>query len=426
LTPGGYEGFVALRYLRGRRKQTAVSLISFLSTLGIAVGVAALIIALAIMSGFQEEVRRQIVGGNAQLTVFGRALVPGQSSEVRRPGEVIETVEALEGVEAAAAFITGFGVIFAAGDLFEYAQVQGVNPRKAPRVVRINTRSAERRSEGPLVGLEDLAAPTESGRPPILLGDELALQLGVARGDVVKLYVLRVRNTPWGPVPRPFHFEVIGTFRSGFADFDSQRAYLSLESARRVYGLEESVSWVSARLAEEQDVLEARRHMEEALGPDYTVVDIIEQNREFFAAMRLEKLLLFLAVSLIVAVGALGIVTTLLLMVMEKVRDIGALVAMGATPAGITRIFLYQGLIVGLVGSTAGALLGTSICWVMTRWRLWRLDPEVYYIEFLSFLVRPTDVAIIMIVAFVVSLLATLYPSWKAARLDPVQALRHE
>lgn len=426
MTPGGYEGFVALRYLRGRRKQTAISLISFLSTLGIAVGVAALIIALAIMSGFQEEVRRQIVGGNAQLTVFSRALVPGQETAVARPAEVIETVEALEGVEAAAGFITGFGVLMSGGELFEYAQIQGVDPRKASRVVEVNYGASELRSGEEAAGLPALDSPTSSRRPGILLGDELALHLGVAAGDVVKLVVLHVRNTPWGPMPRFFHFEVVGTFRSGFADFDSQRAYVTLESASRLFGMDGEVSWVSARLGEGVDVLETRERMEEALGPDFAVVDIIEQNREFFAAMRLEKLLLFLAVSLIVAVGALGIVTTLLLMVMEKVRDIGALVAMGATPAAITRIFLYQGMIVGVVGASAGALLGTTICWVMTRWRLWSLDPDVYYIEFLSFLVRPLDVAVIMAVAFLVSLLATLYPSWKAARLDPVQALRHE
>ena len=242
----------------------------------------------------------------------------------------------------------------------------------------------------------------------------------------MRLLTARMRLAPWGALPKAYHFEVAGLVDAGFSTYDSTRSFLRLETAERLFGRPHGSVKALVRVDDDADVARVRAGVESALGEGYAVIDILETNPGFFSALRLEKLLLFLALGLIVAVAGLNMLTTLILLVMEKVRDIGAMVALGATPGRITRIFLYQGMIVGILGTVGGTVLGIAACWAMTRWELIALDPTVYYIDHLTFLVRPLDVAAVVLGALLVSFLATLYPSRQAARLDPVEALQYE
>lgn len=409
-----YALFVARRFLRARR-QGFLSLISILSASSFLLGVASLILALALMTGFQGDVIHRILGSNAHGLVFAADGAP-----IERARELAERVRAVPGVVAAEPVVQGYAGIAAQGGLVQWSSVQGILPEYGGTVTGLD----ERMVEG---SLDDLVRPTASGRPAIVLGSDLARKLGVLRGDIVRLIVPKLRLTPWGVSIRRPAAEVVGTFATGFYEYDTSWSFVSLEEGRRLFDAEpEGCHWIAFRVADLDRLAEVEQAIEDAVGPGYLVSDILEQNKPYFSALRLEKLLISLSIGLIVLVAAFGVIITLILTVTQKVREIGVLSALGATPRGILKIFVYQGLAMGLLGTAAGAALGCGLAWYLDRYRVIGLDPEVYLLDHLPFVVQAADLAWVVGIAVVVALLATIYPAWRAARLDPVEALRRD
>jgi len=428
-----YELFLALRYLLAKRKQTFLSLISFISVLGITVGVTALIIALSLATGFQEDIRGKILGANAHITVFAGS----GSSNLDDVEWVRRTVEEIEGVQASAPLILEKGLLISDVNPRGYAAVvQGIDPQLQIAVTDLQAdldrALADSGGTDASLTLDRLRPAQPAGdrggpRPATLfLGADLADNLGVMVGDSVRLIIPRVSLSPFSVQPKSVRYEVAGLADSGFYDYDTSRVYMHLKEAQRLYGLGDQVNAVQVRVQSVMDLDRMRRQVQEKLGTGYWATDLLHQNRSFFSALRLEKLIAFLVIGLIILVAALNIVSMLILMVMEKVRDIGTLVSMGATSRSVMALFMLQGVLIGLAGTALGCALGISVSWVMDRYQLVPLDPDVYFISHVPFTLRPMEFVLTALVSLAICFLATLYPAWRASRLDPVEALQHE
>jgi lipoprotein-releasing system permease protein len=410
-----YETMLALRYLGARRRQTFVSFISTISILGVTVGVAALVLALAGQSGLQHDILGRILGANAHITVF-----PPAGSLIEDADRLSRELEELSLVEATSPVSFERGLI--SSEIHPTGSavfIKGVDPSREEKVTEI----AEKFIAG---SLEDLGGTTPDGLPPIALGKDLARELGVGPGDRVQVMVPRVNLNPFSVLPRSKSFEVSGIVDSGFYDYDATWAHVPLRAAQRLFAHGDGVSVLQVRTGDLERLSEARESVVEMVGPAYPVSDMVEMNRTFFGALRLEKLGIYLAISLIVVVAGLNIVSTLVLTVMGKVRDIGALVAMGATSRGVMRLYMTQGLLIGLLGTTLGCALGLGLAWWLDAYRIISLPPEVYFVPYIPFRVQVWDFGLVAGTAIAVSFLSTLYPAWKASRLDPVEALRYE
>src|SRR5262245_44216107 len=411
-----YPAFIAQRYLLAQRKQAIIYIISLISILGVIVGVAALVVVLALMTGFQDQIQEKIFGANAHLTIF--------SGLGGRPLEDVPTVLArlkeVPQVRAAAPVVYEKGM--ATSELNSAGAavlIKGIDPQAEREITAL---SAQVRGD-----LRVLTLPGANGRDRAILGKDLALNLGVGPGDVLRVIIAQANVTPFLTVPRSREFEVAGIADAGFYDYDNSRIYVSLQAARKFSGLlATQATAIEVRVHDARDLQGASAAVQGALGSGVYVNDLIRMNKTFFSALRFEKLGMSIAIGLIVLVAALNIVSILILMVMEKVRDIGVLLAMGATSQGIRRIFLVQGLIIASIGTGAGIVMGTSLAWILDRFRLIALPVDVYFIPYVPFHIRPMDVLTVAITTVGVSFLATLYPSWRAARLDPSEALRYE
>jgi lipoprotein-releasing system permease protein len=402
-----YELALAVRYLRVHRGRSFLSVITLISVAGVTVGTAALVIALSLMTGFEQDVRRRILRGSAHLQVLSSA----EGSLADTP--LLERIDRADGVAATGPVLfTPAMIANEAIGLNGYGEIHGVDPVRQARVLEL--------PDDPLAALRD------DPRNTVVLGADLAKKLAVGPGDEVRALVPRVRLTPFGAMPRSRLLRVVGTFRADAYPQDQQRAYVSLDTARAMLDAPGRASWIEIRLTDLAELDRRKAELARALGEDWIVMDLLEQNGELLRALNTEKLILFLAIGLIVVVAALNIVSTLILMVNDKVREIGTLTAMGAKPRGIAAVFVLQGAVIGLVGTLAGLALGAAASYWLDRWAIIKLNPDVYFMDHVPFVTRPEDAAAVAVVSLIVALTATLYPAWKAAKLEPVDAIRNE
>jgi lipoprotein-releasing system permease protein len=405
-----FELHVALRYLLAKRKQAFISVISLISTLGVTVGVMAVIIALAVMTGLQQELRDRILGSNAHVYVFKPGGIADYHAEVQK-------LLAVPHVVGAAPAIQGLGLMRVAQEELP-VQVKGIDPALEPQVTDIvrATRSGS---------LSGLAAASDAEADGILLGTDLAAKLGVKVGDSVLLLTSEGTVTPFGMFPRPRRLRVAGIFSLGLFEFDSTYGFVSLDVAKRLFG-KDQVDLIQLRVDDIFRAPDIARSIPAMLGRDYLTEDWAAMNKPLFSALWLEKIAISLAIGLIVMVAALNIVTSLILLVMEKQRDIAILKTMGTSARSVTAIFMLQGLIIGLVGTSIGAAAGYALCRVLDRYKLIRVPVDVYQVSHLPFTILPFDFTLVVIAAVAICFVATIYPSRQAARLDPAQALRYE
>ena len=405
-----FELQIAGRYLMLRKRGLFISVISAISALGVVLGVAILLVALAIMTGFQGELRARILGALSHLTVYNLA-VEG-FADYR---EVTETVEAVAGVEAAAPVLYGKALAVARRDAL--VTFKGVDPALEPGVSEF----ASRMTAGEFAGLGTGAV---DGPPPVLLGEELALALGVGVGDSIRLVAPEGRLTPFGTLPTNRRFEVAGTFRLGLYEYDNTWALLPLVEAQRLSGREDEASHVEARVTDMFAVRDVEDGVREALGPGYSSLNWIDMNTTLFSAFWLEKLATALFVSFIVGVAALNIVAGQIVTVTEKTRDIAILRSMGATRRSVMALFMAQGAVIGTVGTGLGATLGILACRILDG-RI-RIPEDVYQITAVPFTLLPGDVALVCLFAPLVCFLATVVPARRAASLVVTDALRFQ
>ena len=412
-----FSWFIARRYLTARRKQAFISLISFVSVLGVGVGVMALIIATALMTGVQGEMRDRIVGATAHISVYK----PAAGGLLDVDAEVAKMQ--VDGVVGAAPGVVGMGMILHAGQ-HEPVQLKGIDPAREVKVTDLGTSMTAGR-------LDDLVVPPEPGPDqdalddPILLGADLAKRLRANVGDAVQVLTPEGVLTPAGVAPRLRQFRVVGIFKLGFFEFDSNYALIPLPTALEFLS-RPGPDVIQLKVTNLQDAPAISTRLQEVLGPTYITEDWTQVNASLYSALRLEKYAIALTIGLIVMVAALNIVASLVLLVMEKSRDIGILRTMGAPAGAIRMIFLLQGLTIGAVGTTAGTVLGLIVCWVSEKYHLFELPGDVYQITRLRFDVQPDDVVTIVVSAMLVCLVATIYPSRRAASLDPAEALRYQ
>jgi lipoprotein-releasing system permease protein len=404
-----FELFIAFRYLLARRKQAFISVISFISTLGVAVGVMALIIALALMTGLQGELRDRILGSTAHVYVWKTGGIADYRAEIAK-------MMAVPGVIGAGPAIQAKAFIYTSGEPYPI-NVKGIDPVLEQNVTDI--RSAMQQGT-----IESIEPAAEGELPGILIGRQLAESLAVTVGDSVNLLTTQGSLSPVGVLPRARPARIAGIFSLGLQEFDTQWGFVSLPFAERLAG-EDGVQLIQLKVADINDSPAVADRIE-ALDGEYRAQDWGDLNASLFSALGLEKMAMSIAIGLIMAVAALQIVASLVLLVMEKSRDIGILKTMGTSSRRISAIFMMQGTIIGFVGTAAGTIGGLIVCWVLDRYRLVRIPQDVYQIAYVPFVVEPADVALVVLAAMVICFLATIYPSRQAAKLDPVQALRFE
>jgi lipoprotein-releasing system permease protein len=406
-----YELHVALRYLLAKRKQAFISVISFVSTLGVTVGVTALVIALALMTGLQGEIRDRIVGANPHIYVWKTSGI----EDYRDESAILRRVPHVTG---AAPAILGKALVSTAR-LDDFVNLTGIDPALESSVTDL-------RGAIQTGSVDALGGPNPEGvAGGILLGKDLASKLGVAVGDSVTVTTLHGTLSPMGYMPLPRPLRVAGTFSLGLYEFDSTTGFVSLDVAKRMFG-KDQVDLIQLRVDDVYAAPRIAHQISSQLGDQYFTEDWSEMNRSLFSALWLEKMAISLTIGLIVMVAALNIVASLILLVMEKHRDIAILKTMGASARSVTTIFMMQGVIIGLVGTTVGGAAGYALSVVLDRYKLIRVPVDVYQVSHVPFRVDAPDFLLVIGAAIAVCFVATIYPSRQAARLDPAQALRYE
>lgn len=408
-----FEFFIGSRYLRTKQKQAFISLITVLSIAGVTVGVMALIVVIAVMTGFEYDLKSRILGVESHIVIMRHN---GPFSDYRN---ILEHVENTDGVEAATPFINS-QVILRSSLSLSGAVLRGIDPDSADRVIKnLDKVSLKNLKE------TDQRKSTSIAMPSIILGKELAKNLGVMQGDPVHLISPRGMISPIGHIPTMKRFKLAGLFESGMYEYDRSLAYMHIKDAQKILRMGDSVNGIEVRV---NDIYNARNiagRIVKELGFQYWARDWMQMNQNLFSALKLEKTVMFIILALIVLVAAFNIASTLIMMVMEKTKDIAILKAMGATDKSIRKIFVFKGIVIGSIGTILGVCLGFILCTVLKYYQFIELPGDVYYITTLPVKLELLDVVIIASAAMAISFLATLYPARQASKLDPVEAIRY-
>ena len=420
----GYEWFISIRYLKARRRQGFISLISIISVAGVTVGVMALIVVLAVMTGFTDSLREKILGINSHIVI--QRLGRGITDYRKVSAMVLQT----EGVLAATPY-TYSQTMLSVPDASSGVVVRGIDPATANNVLSLSNQLVE----GSVEALNDEKQETDASStssstprslPGIILGKEIARSLRVDMGDNIRLFSPSGPLTPMGVIPKIKTCRVVGIFDTGMYEYDSSLAYVSLTTAQDFLELDEAVHGLELKVDDIYKASAIAKELEKKLGFGYVVKDWISMNKNLFSALKLEKTAMFIVLALIVLVAAFNIISTLIMVVMSKGKDIAILKSMGATSKGIMKIFIYEGLVIGLTGTVLGVIGGLALCEVLSRYQFIKLPSDVYPITTLPVKILPMDVTLVAVSAALITLLATIYPSWKASKIDPAVALRYE
>jgi lipoprotein-releasing system permease protein len=460
-----FELFVATRYLRAKRRQAFIGVITGISILGVAAGVASLIVALAINNGFRQDLQARLLGSTAHIS-----LLRVESDGIRDWRPLLEKLSKQPHVVAAAPAIYE-QVLISRGPRARGAVLKGMLPRYERKVSdllkTVTLGSAAALEEEPTIGTggleetrskanssataadksvrstqaespDDLAGVQQrvAAMPPIILGKDMAEELGATVGSVVLVTSPQGELTPFGMVPKYIRFHVVGIFNSGFFDYDSSWAFIRLADAQQLFGLGDVISVIQFKIDDIYQAGEVARALEQAAdlisgshvsgSHGFMATSWMEQNKPLFRALRLERVVTFITIGLIVFVAALNILISLIMMVMEKTKDIAVLMSLGTKKAQIRRVFIAQGVLIGVIGTAIGLVLGYAISWAGGHYHFIALSPEVYSIDYVPFAPRPMDGLIVALVSIGISFVATIYPSWSAARILPAEALRYE
>ena len=427
-----FELFIASRYLRAKRRQAFIGVITGISIAGVAAGVASLVIALAINNGFRQDLQDRLLGSTSHIN-----LLRVESDGIKDWRPLMDRLAKQPHVVAAAPAIYE-QVLISRGPRARGAVLKGLIPGEERKVSdllgTVKIGSAEALDEGGTAGTTAPTSPDTlagvqqrvAAMPAIILGKDMADDLGATVGSVVLVTSPQGELTPFGIVPKYSRFRVVGIFSSGFYDYDFSWAFARLADAQQLFGLGDEISVLEFKVDDIYQAGQIAKEIERAAGKGFMATNWMEQNKAIFRALRLERLVTFITIGLIVFVAALNILISLTMMVMEKTRDIAVLMSMGTRKSQVRRIFVSQGVLIGVIGTAIGLVLGYTLSWAGGHYHLLALAPEVYSIDYVPFSPRAMDGVLVAVIAIAISLVATIYPSWSAARILPAEALRYE
>jgi lipoprotein-releasing system permease protein len=450
-----FELFIATRYLRAKRRQAFIGIITGISIVGVAAGVASLVVALAINNGFRQDLQERLIGSTSHVSLLRVAddgikdwpplldRLAKQPHVVAAAPAIFEQVLISRGPRARGAVLKGMIPSYErkVGDLLNTvkegsaAALDEATPNPEKDQVGTGALPARSGAEESARGASATEQPSDSlatirarvaAMPPIILGKDMADNLGATVGSVVEVTSPQGELTPFGVVPKYTRFRVAGIFNSGFYDYDSSWAFARLSDAQRLFGLGDLISVIEFKVDDIYKADEVSRQLEDAAGSGFMATNWKEQNKALFHALRLERLVTFITIGLIVFVAALNILISLIMMVMEKTKDIAVLMSMGTRRSQVRNVFIAQGVLIGVIGTAIGLLLGYAISYAGGHYHMISLSPEVYSIDYVPFAPRLMDGILVAFVAIGVSFVATLYPSWSAGRTLPAEALRYE
>ena len=409
----GFEPFICFRYIKAKKKHGFISLITLISVAGVAVGVMALIVVLAVMTGFTSELRDKILGVNSHI------VVQKAGGEIYDYKGLMERIKSEEGVVSVTPYIYSQTMV-TAGSGGTGVVLRGIDPESASSVLSL----PQQITRGNFSGISS-SAEQERKIPGIIIGKHLSRQLRVGIGDRLRLLSPAGPLTPMGVMPRIKTCEVVAVFDTGMYEYDSSLAYVSLSTAQQFLDLQDSVHGIEVKVEDIYQAYTIAGRIQENIGGSFVAKDWMLMNQNLFSALKLEKTAMFIVLALIILVAAFNIISTLIMVVMEKAREIAILKAMGATSKNIMRIFIYEGLIIGFSGMILGVLGGLGLCKILRKYQFIKLPSDVYPMTTLPVQINPIDIIIVAVSAVLITFLATLYPSWRASQVQPAEALRY-